>query len=149
MDNQLEEQVWLWEINWWNLSFLNIQERVKLVIWISKAGVETPNLKWMIKSTVSSKELWILILANKISQGEDRLKAGSKKAFLVSRKIRIRIKDHSLVKVTNSRRITIPNLISIKIKKITVQYLKKMEIKLIKIIKMNKVIFSKIMKVMR
>ena len=77
---------------------------------------------------MSFNKLLILIQANKISQGEDRLKAGSKKAFLVNKKIRIRIKSLNLAKAKNNSKITTLNIIIIKIKKTIVQYLKKMEV---------------------
>ena len=82
----------------------------------------------MIKLIMSFNEYLILILANKISQGEDRLKAGSKKVFLVNKKIRIRIKSPNLAKAKNNSKITTLNIIIIKIKKTIVQYLKKMEV---------------------
>jgi hypothetical protein len=77
---------------------------------------------------MSFNEYLILILANKISLGEDRLKAGSKKVFLVNKKIRIRIKSPNLAKAKNNSKITTLNIIIIKIKKTIVQYLKKMEV---------------------
>jgi len=82
----------------------------------------------MIKLIMSFNEYLILILANKISLGEDRLKAGSKKVFLVNKKIRIRIKSPNLAKAKNNSKITTLNIIIIKIKKTIVQYLKKMEV---------------------
>ena len=82
----------------------------------------------MIKLIMSFNEYLILILANKISLGEDRLKAGSKKVFLVNKKIRIRIKSPNLSKAKNNSKITTLNIIIIKIKKTIVQYLKKMEV---------------------
>ena len=82
----------------------------------------------MIKLIMSFNEYLILILANKISLGEDRLKAGSKKVFLVNKKIRIRIKSPNLAKAKNHSKITTLNIIIIKIKKTIVQYLKKMEV---------------------
>ena len=101
----------------------------------------------MIKSIMSSKELLILILIHKIVREEGSQKVGCKRVSLLNRKIKIRIKDHNLVKAKNNSRIIILKAIINKVKKIIVQYLKKMITHLIIIINVIKATFIKIMKV--